>query len=101
MYDLISQSNTIIQGLIAIIIIGMFYSLWHSTHLYGGIIGKAVRYLGLGTMFITVAILEHLLITFSIIQNDPQIAIAQEIFNLLGLVFLGLGFSTLVQATKA
>lgn len=101
MYDFTSQANLIIQGLIAVVIVGMLYSIWSSTKMYGGLIGKAVRLFGLGTTFVTLAIIEHLLITFTIIQNNPQIAIAQEIMNLIGLACLGIGFSTLISATKS
>jgi len=91
----------VIQVLIAVIIIGMFLNLKHSTEIYGGLIGKAVRLFGLGTLFITLSIIEHLLVTFLVIENSQTIAIAQEIMNLLGLAFLGLGFSQLVAATKS
>lgn len=90
----------ITQGLIAVIIIGMFYNLWSGTRLYGGLIGRAIRLLGLGTVLITLAIIEHLLVTFLVIENTAVIALAQEIMNLFGLVFLGLGFAQLVSATK-
>lgn len=101
MYDFSANSGIVIQVLIAIIIIGMFVNLKNSTKLYGGLIGKAIRLFGLGTLFITLSIIEHLLITFLIIDNSPTIAIAQEIMNLLGLAFLGLGFSQLVTVTKS
>lgn len=100
MYSFFSHPNLIIQAFMVVIVIGMFYSLWSSTKLYGGIIGKAIRMFGLGMLFITLSILEHLLIVFMIIQNDPQLAVAQDILSLAGLVFLALGFSTLASAAK-
>ena len=101
MYDFSSHTSVIIQALIAIIIVGMFYNLKISTQVYGGVIGRAIRLLGLGTLFITLSIIEHLLVVFLVIDNTSTIAIAQEIMNLLGLAFLGLGFSELVSATKS
>lgn len=101
MYDYISQANLIIQGCVAVIIVGMFYDIWSSTKVYGGIVGKAIRLFGLGMLFITISIIENLLVTFLIVQNSPELALAQEIMNLAGLVFLGLGFSKLASANKA
>jgi len=101
MYDISANSDVVIQVLIAVIIIGMFLNLRSSTKLYGGIIGKAVRLFGLGTLFITLSIIEHLLVTFLVIDNTLGIAIAQEIMDLVGLALLGLGFSQLVSATKS
>ncbi len=100
MFNVTSQANLYIQAFVAVIVIGMFYNLWTSTKLYGGLIGKAVRLFGLGTLFITLAIMEHLLIVFQIIRNDPRLALAQDGFDLIGLIFLGLGFSALISATK-
>jgi len=100
MHDFYSQSNLIIQSLVLVVILGTFYNLKTSTEVYGGIIGKAVRQFGVGTLFITLSIIETLLVTFGIIDNSANLVIAQQIMNLIGLVCLGLGFSTLVSATK-
>jgi len=101
MYEFNSQANLFIQAFITVIIIGVFYNLWISTKLYGGIIGIAVRLLGLGMLFVTIAVIERVLVNFSIIQTSPNIALAQDIFNLIGLVLLALGFSKLASATKS
>lgn len=101
MYDFYSQTNLIIQALVALIVVGTFYNLWTSTQVYGGVIGKAVRLFGLGTLFITLSIIETLLITFTVIDSNPTLAIAQQIMNLIGIGALGMGFSTLVSATKS
>jgi len=90
-----------IQAFIAIIIIGVFYNLWVTTRVYGGIIGRAVRFLGLGMLFVAVAVLERVLINFSIIANSPSLSLAQDSLSLLGLIMLGVGFSQLAAATKA
>jgi hypothetical protein len=101
MYELNSQTSLIIQALIGVIIVGVFYNLWVSTRMYGGIIGTAIRLLGVGMLFVTIATFERVLVNFNIIQSSINLAIAQDIFNVIGLVFLGLGFSKLASGTKA
>ena len=92
--------NLIIQGCVAVIIVGVFHSLWMSTKAYGGLIGTAIRLLGLGVLFVVISTIERLLVNFSIIEPNLTLGLAQDLFNLLGLVFLGLGFSKLASATK-
>lgn len=100
MYEFSSQANFIIQGLIAAIIVGVFYNLWSTAKIYGGLIGWAIRFLGLGMLFITVAVIERVLINFQILTITPNLALLQDILNLIGLLFLGVGFSKLGSATK-
>lgn len=100
MYEVSSQAGIIIQGLIAVIIMGVFYNLWVSTRVYGGIIGLAIRFLGLGMLFVTISAIERVLANLAVIDQNLNLAIAQDIFNLIGLVFLGLGFSKLASVTK-
>lgn len=92
--------NLIIQGLIAVILIGMFYNVWISTKSYGGLIGAAIRLLGLGMLFITIAVIEKLLLNFGIITPSLELNFAQDILTLIGLFFLALGFSRLASAAK-
>lgn len=100
MFEFSSQANLIIQGCIVVIILGVFYNLWSSTKVYGGIIGKAIRLLGLGMLFVTIGVIERVLINFHIIASTPNLALAQDVLNLFGLILLGLGFSKLASATK-
>ena len=100
MYEFFSEANLIIQGLIAIIIIGVFYSLWVSTKIYGGIIGKAIRLLGIGMIFVAITVIERVLINFSILETSSNLSIAQDFMSLIGLIFLGLGFSKLASGSK-
>ena len=51
MFEFSSQTNLMIQALILVIIIGVFYNLWSSTKMYGGIIGSAIRLIGIGMLF--------------------------------------------------
>lgn len=92
--------NLIIQACVGIIIIGVFFSLRSLTKLYGGIIGKAVQLFGLGTLFVTLAIIERLLVDLQVIQPHMNLVLAQHIFDLLGLACLGWGFSKLAAGTQ-
>ncbi len=93
--------SLLIQGLIAVIVIGIFHNLWVTTRLYGGLIGAAVRFLGIGILLITIAVLEKVFVNFSIIEATGNLILAQDIFNLLGLFFLARGFSKLAAAAKS
>jgi hypothetical protein len=94
------QTTFIIQGLIIAIVLGVYYTLYVSTKLYGGLIGKAVRFIGIGMLFVTVTVLERVFINFGVLPNSIELSIVQDILNLLGLAFLGLGFSKLAQVNK-
>lgn len=93
--------NLIIQGTIAAILIGMFYNVWVSTKAYGGLIGTAVRFLGLGLLFITISVIEKIFLNFAIITPSIELSFAQDTLTLLGLFFLAVGFSRLASASKA
>jgi hypothetical protein len=97
-YD--SDINLIIQGLIAVIIIGMFHTLWTTTHAYGGMIGKSIRLLGLGILFITVAVIEKMLLNFGVIEPTSNWAVIEDVLNLVGLSLLAWGFSRLASAAR-
>ena len=101
MFEFISQANFIIQGCIAAIIIGVFYNLWVTTKSYGGLIGRAIRLIGFGMLFFTIGVIERVLINFSIIQTTTNLALGQDFLNLIGLIFLGIGFSKLASSAKA
>jgi hypothetical protein len=89
-----------VQGLVLVIIIGGFYSLYSSTKAYGGLIGKAIRFLGIGMLFIIIAVIEKILLNFGILHSAITLSLTQDAFNLLGVFFLGLGFSRLAAAAK-
>jgi hypothetical protein len=101
MYQFNNIVDVLIQGFVVVIIIGVFYNLIVTTKAYGGIIGKAIRLLGVGILFIAMASIERALINFSIIQTSQNIMIVQDVLLLLGLIFAGLGFSKLASGTKA
>ena len=95
------EFNVLIQGTIAAILIGMFYNVWISTKAYGGMIGTAVRFLALGLLFITIAVIEKILLNFGIIIPSLELNLTQDILTLIGLFFLAMGFSRLASAAKA
>jgi hypothetical protein len=95
-----SSTNFIVQGLIIAIVLGVYYSLYTSTKLYGGLIGKALRFIGIGMLFITVTVLERVFINFGVLEGTLDLALVQDILNLMGLIFLALGFSKLGSANK-
>jgi len=101
MYEFSSEANLIMQGLLAVIVIGVFYNLWSKTKVFGGIIGVAVRFMGAGMLFVTIGIIERVLVNFQIIINTPNLAMAQDILSLIGLICLGIGFSKLASASNA
>src|SRR4051812_44909907 len=90
----------LVQGFVAVIIIGGFYSLYNSTKAYGGLIGRAIRLLGVGMLFVVIAVIEKILINFSIIELTANLSLFQDAMDLLGILFLGLGFSRLASASK-
>jgi hypothetical protein len=101
MYEFASQANLIIQGCIVAVLIGVFYNLMISTKAYGGIVGKSIRLIGIGILFFSLSAIERALVNFSVIQSTFQSGIIQDVLSLMGLIFLGLGFSKLASGTKA
>lgn len=100
MYQVGSEVNLIIQSLLVVVMIGVFYNIMVSSRVYGGIIGKAIRLFGVGILFLSLSAIEHALINFSILEPSLNTLIMQNGMTLISLVFLGLGFSKLVSATK-
>jgi hypothetical protein len=101
MYLFESSTNLIIQGCMAAIFIGVMYNLFVSTKAYGGIVGKSIRLIGIGIIFFSLTSLEHALVNFSILKPTFETSILQDSLSLVGLIFLGLGFSKLASGTKA
>ncbi len=97
-----SQLNIglIIQGLIVAIIIGMFYTVWATTRAYGGIIGKSLRFLAFGILFISIAVIEKMLVNFNVLESTSTLSMVQDIMNLVGLGLLSWGFSKLAAASR-
>jgi Na+-translocating ferredoxin:NAD+ oxidoreductase RnfD subunit len=100
MFTLTSEFTNIIQALIVVVLIGMTYSLWVTTHAYGGLIGNAIRYIGIGMILVAVVVLEKMLINFSVVTNSANLQLAQDALTLLSLLFLSMGFKRLANIAK-
>ena len=87
--------RNLIQGFMAAIVIGVFHNIWVSARTYGGLIGKGIRYLGIGLLFIVAASIEDLLMSIGAIENTVKLSLTQDILTALGLIFLAWGFSVL------
>jgi hypothetical protein len=71
-----------------------------STRVYGGVIGKAIRLIGVATLFVAVSAIEKVLVNFGVIDPSLMLSTIQDVMTLLSLIFLGLGFSKLASAGK-
>jgi hypothetical protein len=100
MLSLGSELNNIIQALIAVILIGVLYSLWMTTRAFGGLIGRAIQLIGVGIILITVVVLEKMLVNFAVINNSPNLLLAVDVLTLVALFFLSLGFKRLATIAR-
>lgn len=92
----------LIQGLIIIIVIGMIYSLWRTTKAYGGLVGKGLRWIGLGMVFFSLEALDRVLGDLSYVKSFGfgNAEFVHNVILLLGLLFSGIGFSKLTSIGK-
>lgn len=95
------EPNILIHGLMVAILIGVFYNLWASTRLFGGAIGRSLRFLGIGLVFITVVVIEKALINFGTITFSANLSLVTDVLNLVGLFFLAFGFARLAKSAKS
>lgn len=92
----------LIQGFVVIIMIGAIYSLWQTSRAYGGLVGKGLRWIGLGICFFSLEALDRVLGHLSFV--NAFFGINAEVVHyallLLGLLFSGIGFSVLTKINK-
>ena len=92
----------LIQILFAVAILGIIYTLWSTTRVYGGLIGGALKWIGVGMMFFAVESLDRVLGSYGLVQSvtwlDEQTA--HNILLLLGLAFSAVGFSKLTKIAR-
>lgn len=95
----------VLQGMVAVIIIGVVYSLWETTKSYGGAIGTALKWVGLGILFFIIEAFDRIFGTLadlsfidSLTVVDPELV--HHGLLLLGLLGAGIGFSKLTRAAK-
>lgn len=91
--------NILIQVLVAVIVIGVIYNLWQTTKAYGGLIGSALKWIGLGMLLFSFGALERsaTLLGFTL-KNGSLI---QDLVLLCGLFFSAIGFSQLTKISKS
>jgi hypothetical protein len=90
----------VVHSLIVAILIGMFYVIWITTKAYGGVIGRSLRLFGFGILFISIAVIEKMLINFTVLPNTAEISLVQDVFTLTGLIILAFGFTKLAAASR-
>ena len=93
----------LIQVLIVFIIFGVVYSLWKTTMAYGGLIGAALKWIGIGMLFFSLEAADRALGNLSFINSLASADNAyflHSIILLLGLLFSAIGFSRLTRAAK-
>lgn len=92
----------LIQGLVIIIIIGVVYSLWRTTKTYGGLVGAALKWIGLGMVFFSLEALDRALGNLSFVNYISSVysVSVHDAILLLGLIFSGIGFSKLTKVAK-
>ncbi len=92
----------LIQGFIVVIVIGVVYSLWRTTKAYGGLMGAALKWIGLGMVFFSLEALDRSLGNLSFVSLvsafDPDLL--HNGLLLFGLLFCGIGFSKLMKIAK-
>lgn|SRR3989338_2577664 len=92
----------VIQVLVVIIIFGIVYSLWQTTKSYGGLIGGALKWIGIGMVFFSLEALDRVLGNLSFVNSfglaDPSSV--HNVILLLGLLFSAIGFSKLTKIAK-
>lgn len=95
----------ILQGFIAVIIIGVAYSLWQTTKAYGGLIGTALKWIGLGIVFFTIEAFDRVFNAFGNLSvlnafGLPEPSLVHNFLLVLGLLCSGVGFSKLTRIAK-
>lgn len=92
----------LLPALLVFIIAGVIYSLWQTTVAYGGLIGTAIKWIGVGMLFFALEAIDRALgdLGFVRLFSDQTSYIVHNIVLLLGLSFAGIGFSKLTRASK-
>jgi hypothetical protein len=92
----------LVQIFMATIVVGGIYSLWQATRAYGGLIGGALKWIGIGMVFFFVEAVDRGLGHLSVIASvgDANAEIVHSTVLILGLLFAGIGFSRLTRISK-
>lgn len=92
----------LVQIFVVVIFFGILYSLKKTTAAYGGLIGAALRWIGLGIVILAIEALDRVLGSLSFVGSlVPNYApMAHNLLLLFGLAFATIGFSKLTKIAK-
>lgn len=92
----------LIQIFYVVVIVGMVYSLWKTTKAYGGLIGDAIKWIGLGMIMFSLEALDRVLGSYSFVYSlaSANAELWHNLIMLVGLLFSAIGFSRLSKITK-
>lgn len=101
-----NSGQIVVQIFVIVIIAGTAYSLWRTTRAYGGLIGGALKWIGLGMIMFSLEALDRVLGDLSFVGslfggNAENGEIAHNIILLLGLALAAFGFSRLTKIAKS
>lgn len=93
---------TLVQIFFLVIVVGIAQSLWRTTRAYGGLIGAALKWIGLGIVFFSLEALDRVLGSLSFVNSlgpaNPEVV--HNALLLLGLLFSAIGFRGLTKVAK-
>ncbi|MBI4050159.1 MAG: hypothetical protein HY398_01790 [Candidatus Doudnabacteria bacterium] len=92
----------LVQIFVVVIFFGILYSLKKTTQVYGGLIGAALNWIGMGIVFFSIEALDRVLGNLSFISSiaGGYAPMVHNLVLLLGLVFSTVGFSKLTKIAK-
>ena len=99
---MINTGQITVQILFVIIVLGVFYNLWRTTKAFGGLIGTALKWIGVGMLFFAIEALDRVLGDVSVLSSfSPDNAeLVHNAVLLLGLAFSMFGFSRLTRIAR-
>ncbi|MBI4054178.1 MAG: hypothetical protein HY397_02510 [Candidatus Doudnabacteria bacterium] len=93
--------------LLVAVLIGVFFNLWKTTKVYGGIIGQGLRRIGIGIVFLAIEAIDRVAENFSgygivagLVGRDYNI-FTHDFILLLGLFFISMGFVKFSSVLKS
>lgn len=92
----------LIQIFVIVVILGIIYNLWQTTKAYGGLIGGALKWIGLGIIFFSLESLDRVLGGYSFVDTFSRAnpILVHNAILLFGLLFSAIGFSKLTKIAK-
>lgn len=97
-----SVGELVVQIFVVVIVVGVAYSLWQTTKAYGGLIGGALKWIGLGIVFFSLEALDRVLANLSFVNSlfSKNSETVHNIILLFGLALSAIGFSKLTRIAK-